>query len=107
MPFSLFVGVNNHFQRVLYNGVLMCDEKNESFEWVFKEFVKIMTGEVLHRRCDVDPRRRRAAYASSRLFHQREWRCTVSLPSRYRHRRCSIPEQVGKSIIRFFLKSFK
>jgi hypothetical protein len=33
--FQLVRGVNNHFQSVLYNGVLMCDENNESFEWVF------------------------------------------------------------------------
>jgi hypothetical protein len=44
MPFGLFVGVNNHFQSVLYAGVLMRDEKIESFEWVFKEFVKMRRG---------------------------------------------------------------
>jgi hypothetical protein len=44
MPFGLFVGVNNHFQSVLYASVLMRDEKIESFEWVFKEFVKMRRG---------------------------------------------------------------
>ena len=46
MPFGLFVGVNNHFQSVIYAGVLMREEKIENFEWVFKEFVKMMGGKV-------------------------------------------------------------
>ena len=44
MPFGLFVGVNNHFQTVLLGGVLMTDEKIESFQWVFKEFAGLMGG---------------------------------------------------------------
>ena len=36
MSFGLFVGVNNHFQSVIYAGVLMRDEKVESFNWVFQ-----------------------------------------------------------------------
>lgn len=44
MPFGLFVGVNNHFQSVLLGGVLMTDETIETFEWVFKEFAKLMGG---------------------------------------------------------------
>jgi hypothetical protein len=31
IPFGLFVGVNNHFQSVIYAGVLMRDEKVETF----------------------------------------------------------------------------
>jgi hypothetical protein len=44
MPFGLFVGVNNHFQSVLLAGVLMTDETIETFQWIFKEFAKLMGG---------------------------------------------------------------
>lgn len=44
MPFGLFVGVNNHFQTILFGGVLMTDESIQSFRWVFKEFVSLMGG---------------------------------------------------------------
>jgi hypothetical protein len=44
MPFGIFVGVNNHFQSIIYVGVLMTNETSDSFEWVFKEFVKLMGG---------------------------------------------------------------
>ena len=44
MPFGLFVGVNNHFQSVLLGGVLMTDEKVETFRWIFKEFTRLMGG---------------------------------------------------------------
>ena len=47
MPFGLFVGVNNHFQTVLLGGVLMTDEKIESFRWVLREFASMMGGKVL------------------------------------------------------------
>lgn len=46
MPFGMFVGVNNHFQSVLFAGVLMCNEDTESFKWVFKEFLTLMGGKL-------------------------------------------------------------
>jgi hypothetical protein len=58
------------------------------------------TGDVLNRRCDVHPHRRRAASVTSRLVHRRMWRCTASRSSRYRRRRCSLAKQVVKSIVR-------
>jgi hypothetical protein len=44
LPFGMFVGVNNHFQSILLGGVLLTDETIESFEWVFREFAKLMGG---------------------------------------------------------------
>jgi hypothetical protein len=44
LPFGMFVGVNNHFQSVLLGGVLLTDETIEMFEWVFREFAKLMGG---------------------------------------------------------------
>jgi hypothetical protein len=32
MPFGLFIGVNNHFQSVLLDGVLMTDELADTFK---------------------------------------------------------------------------
>ncbi|PNT67931.1 hypothetical protein BRADI_3g33745v3 [Brachypodium distachyon] len=44
MPFGLFVGVNNHFQSIIFSGVLMRQETIESFEWIFREFTSLVGG---------------------------------------------------------------
>ena len=44
MPFGLFVGVNNHFQTVIFGGVLLTTESALDFEWAFSTFVSIMGG---------------------------------------------------------------
>ena len=46
MPFGMFVGVNNHFQSVVFAGVLMTKEDTDSFKWVFKEFITLMGGKA-------------------------------------------------------------
>lgn len=46
MPFGMFVGVNNHFQSVIYAGVLLTHETIESFSWAFKTFVEMMGGKA-------------------------------------------------------------
>jgi hypothetical protein len=42
MPFGIFVGVNNHFQSVIFGGVLITSEKAVDFERAFSTFVSIM-----------------------------------------------------------------
>uniref|UniRef100_A0A453MLQ5 Protein FAR1-RELATED SEQUENCE n=1 Tax=Aegilops tauschii subsp. strangulata TaxID=200361 RepID=A0A453MLQ5_AEGTS len=42
MPFGLVVGVNNHFQSIIYGGVLMSDEKVDTFKWIFTEFFQMV-----------------------------------------------------------------
>jgi len=44
MPFGLFVGVNNHFQSIIFGGVLLTSESASDFEWTFSKFVEIMGG---------------------------------------------------------------
>ncbi|XP_037437862.1 protein FAR1-RELATED SEQUENCE 5-like isoform X1 [Triticum dicoccoides] len=44
MPFAPFVGVNNHFQSILFGCALLRDETVESFNWLFSTFRKCMNG---------------------------------------------------------------
>ncbi|KAM0012441.1 putative transcription factor FAR family [Helianthus debilis subsp. tardiflorus] len=42
MPFAPFVGVNHHRQSILFGGALLENEKQDTFEWLFKNFLKCM-----------------------------------------------------------------
>ncbi|XP_076940246.1 protein FAR1-RELATED SEQUENCE 5-like [Bidens hawaiensis] len=42
MPFAPFVGVNHHRQSLLFAGALLENEKQETFEWLFQNFLKCM-----------------------------------------------------------------
>lgn len=55
-PFGLFVGVNNNFETILLGGVLMIDEKMESYKWVLSQFFQLIGQEhpktILTDRCE-------------------------------------------------------
>jgi hypothetical protein len=42
LPFGLFVGINNHFQSIIFAGVLLTEETIEAFKWTFRNFVALM-----------------------------------------------------------------
>ncbi|XP_052619583.1 protein FAR1-RELATED SEQUENCE 5-like [Lactuca sativa] len=44
MPFAPSVGVNHHGQSILFGGALLENEKEETFEWLFEQFLKCMFG---------------------------------------------------------------
>jgi hypothetical protein len=44
MSFGMFVGVNNHFQSVIFAGVLLTNETATNFKRAFEEFVAMMGG---------------------------------------------------------------
>ncbi|XP_010273716.1 PREDICTED: protein FAR1-RELATED SEQUENCE 5-like isoform X2 [Nelumbo nucifera] len=43
-PFAVFVGVNNYRQTIIFGAALLYDETVDSFEWLFKVFLKTMGG---------------------------------------------------------------
>ena len=43
-PFGLIVGVNNHKKTVVFGAALLYDETAESFGWLFRTFLKAMSG---------------------------------------------------------------
>jgi zinc finger SWIM domain-containing protein 3 len=43
-PFGLIVEVNNHKKTVVFGAALLYDENAESFRWLFKTFLKVMSG---------------------------------------------------------------
>ncbi|XP_026429348.1 protein FAR1-RELATED SEQUENCE 5-like [Papaver somniferum] len=44
MPFAPFVGVNHHGQSILLGCGLLSDEQEETFVWLFNEWMKCMSG---------------------------------------------------------------
>lgn len=42
LPFGLFVGVNRHFQTMIFGVVLMTEETTKMFEWASRSFVDTM-----------------------------------------------------------------
>jgi len=44
LPFGLFVRVNNHFQTIIFGGLLLTTETSEDFKWAFEKFMEIMNG---------------------------------------------------------------
>ncbi|XP_026445038.1 protein FAR1-RELATED SEQUENCE 5-like [Papaver somniferum] len=44
MPFPPFVGVNHHGQSILLGCGLLCNETTETFVWLFKKWLKCMSG---------------------------------------------------------------
>ncbi|XP_073353389.1 protein FAR1-RELATED SEQUENCE 5-like [Aegilops tauschii subsp. strangulata] len=43
-PFGLIVGVNNHQKTVVFGAALFYDETAASFAWLFRTFLKVMSG---------------------------------------------------------------
>ena len=50
MPCGIFSGVNNHLQTIPFAGCLLHDEKRETFDWVFRAFLKAGGNLVLYLR---------------------------------------------------------
>ncbi|XP_077228322.1 protein FAR1-RELATED SEQUENCE 5-like [Tasmannia lanceolata] len=46
MPFAPFTGVNHHRQSALFGCALLADEREETFIWLFREWLKCMFGKA-------------------------------------------------------------
>ncbi|XP_077223050.1 protein FAR1-RELATED SEQUENCE 5-like [Tasmannia lanceolata] len=46
MPFAPFTGVNHHRQSILFGCALLADETEETFTWLFKQWLQCMHGKV-------------------------------------------------------------
>ena len=46
LPFGIFIGVNCHFQSIIFGGVLLSTETAEDFQWAFQNFIEMMDGSV-------------------------------------------------------------
>ncbi|XP_061375406.1 protein FAR1-RELATED SEQUENCE 5-like [Gastrolobium bilobum] len=44
LPFGPFVGVNNHLQSILFGCALLKDETEDTFVWLFEEWLRAMNG---------------------------------------------------------------
>ncbi|KAJ3703813.1 hypothetical protein LUZ61_007518 [Rhynchospora tenuis] len=44
LPVAMFIGLNNHKQIIVFGGALLLDETTESFLWLFKTFLAVMSG---------------------------------------------------------------
>ncbi|KAK1362024.1 hypothetical protein POM88_046498 [Heracleum sosnowskyi] len=46
MPFAPFIGVNHHGQSILFGGALLEDETEDTFTWLFEQFLTCMFGKA-------------------------------------------------------------
>ncbi|XP_077241931.1 protein FAR1-RELATED SEQUENCE 5-like [Tasmannia lanceolata] len=44
MPFAIFTGVNHHRQTILFGAALLCDETETSLSWLFRTWLRAMSG---------------------------------------------------------------
>jgi zinc finger SWIM domain-containing protein 3 len=47
MPFAPILGTNHHRQTIIFGAALLFDESADSFVWVFRNFLKAMSGKQL------------------------------------------------------------
>ena len=45
-PLALFLGVNHHFQLILFGAAMLCYEMSDSLKWAFEAFVEAMSGKI-------------------------------------------------------------